>query len=720
MNLPDHYLLTVALHAAVLSVAVFLAVLCVRKPQRVALLALSGLLAIAVLPWFSALRPERRAAIVPSSSSSVPRVAALPEWTVVRLPAKVERRAAPPVLAPRSSFAMPEGRTLLAAAWALGAALVLGRLLIAAGGVFRWQRKLAVLDEVAWQAILDAAPDAPGQKHFRISPGTGSPCVAGFFKPVIVVPSFLLDPAKKRELQWALRHELRHWHGADSRWTVVLELVRAIQWWNPLVHPLISRWKIAREFICDLSAADEDRETYGEFLISMASRQASWNPLAVTMVRRQRLKALRLRIVSMLNAAPGTVVAFEKRVFFSACLALLVAGLMTSGVKVASEPSRAPEEAREANREEAVRAGAKVVDPPGPKMTKPERTFHVEAQVTMVFSDVPIAGDEKVLSKAATEEMMEELSRDKTSRVMNDPAAATHIVGEGLSCEMIHEHPENTFTENEILTGRPDRFAGWILQLDSGFNGEKLELSADLDYRFVPGAQYAEESLSVMLGEDQPAKLAESKRNAAIAWDKLRKMRGASLQTLDPGETLVLRIGQVKPGRHLTLLVTANPIDQTGRPVPDFKSAMFEPPHPIQGKLRLRATLARELGGVDRQFRGMVGEGLPDIAFDLGKKEWEELKGDLTGAKQLPAAEISAHKFQEPWAELKGISFSAELYREADKSVLGVSFPDDQIPATGIRNLGLPLDPGVVHAIILPKDGTGDLRVLYLEIEDVE
>ncbi|RYD68322.1 MAG: M56 family metallopeptidase, partial [Verrucomicrobiaceae bacterium] len=337
MSMPEHYLITVALHAAVLSAVVFLVIVLLRKPQRIAVTALCGTLAVAILPWISAMGYRQHADPDESVSAPLSAVTRLPQWKVIHIPIEEETLTASPAPAkPPGAIAMPKLHqgALAARIWALGSTVVLISLIMAAAKVLRWRRTLADPDDIAWQALREAEPHLPARRHFRISAGDGSPCVAGFFMPVVVIPRFLLDPAKRRELGWALRHELRHLQGSDSRWTIVLEALRVSQWWNPFVHVLISRWKMAREHICDLAASEDDRATYGEFLIAMAAKTAPRHRLAVTMVRRQRLHSLKARIVTVLSAAPGTVTKLEKSVLFSACAAFTGAALMISCVRI--------------------------------------------------------------------------------------------------------------------------------------------------------------------------------------------------------------------------------------------------------------------------------------------------------------------------------------------------------------------------------------------------
>ncbi len=87
MNLT--YLLTVALHAAILSVLASLVLLGVRQSRHRSVAAIAGLLAVGFLPWLTALRPAERVS-TPSAEIQTREAAPLPTWTVVTLPARQE------------------------------------------------------------------------------------------------------------------------------------------------------------------------------------------------------------------------------------------------------------------------------------------------------------------------------------------------------------------------------------------------------------------------------------------------------------------------------------------------------------------------------------------------------------------------------------------------------------------------------------------------------
>ena len=665
MSLPDHYLMTVALHAAVLSSAVFLTILCLRKPQRVALVALCGTFAIGGLPWLSAMRP-----LLPGDgakellSAAQSPVASLPEWTVVRIPAAKAPAATVPAAA--SSSAFPDASTRVGAIWLLGGAIALTALVVATAKVGRWRSSLSEPDDSTWRAILNGAPDAPARRHFRISPAEGSPCVVGFFNPVIVVPSFLLDPSKTRELRWALRHELRHWQGSDSRWTMVIELVRVTQWWNPMVHLLISRWKMAREHVCDLAASDNDRATYGEFLIEMAAKPASGNPLAVSMVRRQRMKMLKARIVAVLNAPPGSATPFEKRVFFSACMAMLGASLVISCVRVGDRNSRptgiaGPGSSSGESRDRLVS--------PAPKSAASKLPAGIAAQVkieTKIFfpHDAPAAEDGSVLSPEELQKVIWRMAQKKGIILMTMPSI-TARTNEAAMLEIIREHPDDppwtTDYKNPQL--RKDRFAGWSLLIAPTYEGKKIGFRADIGYGFVPGGHFSARAHAPCLFDEDDK----------IEWNKLVRKNATGQGKLAPSETLAINLGEIENGLFPTVFITVTPIDATGREVKNFEESNYVPKKEVSGKVRLHGTYLDDLDNAgliaDDGFGPFTG-----IAALFDSKQWETVKAGM-GGKSLKPVTLRYGKESEPWPELPGVKITVRRYKGEQLLDVNVTMP---------------------------------------------
>ena len=661
MSLPDHYLLNVVLHAAVLSVAACLAIYWLRNPHRIAITALCGIFSVALLPWISALRPGIGDVAENPAPPRLPAAAHLPEWTVVRIPAmpphKHVARSHP------SSFAMPDPATLAATVWALGSAIAFAAFISAAAKILRWQRTLSKPDDAAWLAIVTAVPDIPGRKCFRISRAEESPCVAGFFKPIIVIPSFLLDPARCRELRWALRHELRHWLGSDSRWSVLLEMARVVQWWNPFAHLLVARWKMAREHVCDLAASDDDRTTYGEFLIAMATKPATRNPLAVTMVRRQRFRSLKARIATVINTPPGAAYRFERRVLALACLAMIGASLMVSCVGVGK-----PAAASTGQDSSAKESTARIVKAPNIGSTdRPAgKAAHVKIDIKVLApSGSPAARDGSVLSGRKMQELMMKYARVKGTILTTMPSIGART-GEAATIELLREHPNDASIEaNHKLPQAPAaRFAGWRLKLNPSLAGTKVRIDAGIDYRFVPGKHF---SFADGWGAS------DLEKNSPIDWKNLVSKAAKGSAELSPGETLAINLGEIENGYFPTVFMTVTPIDSTGSEVKNFEESNYVPKEEVSGKVRLLGTLLDDLDKA-----GLIADDLtgPDtgIAALFDAKHWETVKAGL-GGKALKPVTLRYGKESEPWPELPGVKITVTRYKGEQLLDVQVTMP---------------------------------------------
>lgn len=303
MNL-QLYALTVILHGTAIALVAALAVTCLRQPRARATAALTGILALGLVPWLSAIRlPDRQ--IPPALQAPVK---ALPTWRItLSEPAATPDRPPETVAAPLNA-ASPISRPPLTLFQILGLIWLTGTVLFLLAGI-RTARRLRV-----WKASLERPTDAewetlapltrlPRDSIYLCDP-TISPCVTGLIRPALILPRFLLAPDHHRQLVWALRHEDEHVRGNDLRWIAIFRLIRATCWWNPLVRPLISRWSEAREQLCDLHAArsDEDRADYGRFLIEIGGRSAARLPGTLAMADRGPVSRLKRRLVFLLTS----------------------------------------------------------------------------------------------------------------------------------------------------------------------------------------------------------------------------------------------------------------------------------------------------------------------------------------------------------------------------------------------------------------------------------
>jgi bla regulator protein BlaR1 len=142
--------------------------------------------------------------------------------------------------------------------WGLGTALRLLRLVMEVYGLHR---------RVQSSTLHSRSSLAP----IRCAEGLSSPCIWGIARPVILMPSDATDWPREA---WsaALAHEEQHLRQNDGLHRLMAALVRAIFWWNPLVHALCRRLELESELCCDEAATrGTGRRAYGELLLSLAT-----------------------------------------------------------------------------------------------------------------------------------------------------------------------------------------------------------------------------------------------------------------------------------------------------------------------------------------------------------------------------------------------------------------------------------------------------------------
>ncbi|SKB05386.1 BlaR1 peptidase M56 [Prosthecobacter debontii] len=195
------------------------------------------------------------------------------------------------------------------------------------------------------QEELESIPKALRGKPLAVFHHAGTPCVVGWFRPLIAVPASSFGTLTARQWHWLVRHEEEHLRGRDTLVSWLHECARAVLWWNPFVHALIESHARSREEICDAAAVGEagENKDYAEFLLSWVRTS---HPMAGVMPMAQSRPAQRLRgrLKALVEARP---VRHRLGVnFVLACTAgavvgpLLIAsvGLVVPSASVAAQP----------------------------------------------------------------------------------------------------------------------------------------------------------------------------------------------------------------------------------------------------------------------------------------------------------------------------------------------------------------------------------------------
>lgn len=158
----------------------------------------------------------------------------------------------------------------LGAVWACGAVLILARRTLA------WWRLSAVVRAARPLTLVAPIP-------VRGTASTLEPGIAGFLRPVLLLPAGIGKRLTPPELRAVLAHELCHWRRRDHLTAALHMLTETLFWFHPLVWWIGARLVEERERACDESvlAAGNDAETYAESILKVCRLYLA-APLACT------------------------------------------------------------------------------------------------------------------------------------------------------------------------------------------------------------------------------------------------------------------------------------------------------------------------------------------------------------------------------------------------------------------------------------------------------
>jgi len=245
----------------------------------------------------------------------------MPEVTIPRIFPRVANNALPEtalskdmVLTPEILAALQAEPTLMSQAepyilptilglWAIGAVIFF---------LYHWTRQVSYMDQLTYasepanhirQALASAAR-ATGLKRIpqvRISDEKAGPLVAGFLRPIVILPDNFMTAFTPQQRHYALMHEFMHIKRGDI-WVALAWLgFRAVNWPNPLVHYAAKHFRSDQEAACDasvLNAMGDTKEAaagYAETLIHAAKTaisdgRASPQPSALALTIHHPLK----------------------------------------------------------------------------------------------------------------------------------------------------------------------------------------------------------------------------------------------------------------------------------------------------------------------------------------------------------------------------------------------------------------------------------------------
>lgn len=141
----------------------------------------------------------------------------------------------------------------LVGAWALGAAVMFGRLALGLAWVARARRRSEPAP-AEWQARLDALARRLGvtrQVSLRLLPELAGPIALGTLKPCVLLPAALLTRLPVSLVEALLAHELAHVRRWDYLANLLQSAVEALLFFHPVVWWLSARLRAERELVAD-------------------------------------------------------------------------------------------------------------------------------------------------------------------------------------------------------------------------------------------------------------------------------------------------------------------------------------------------------------------------------------------------------------------------------------------------------------------------------------
>jgi beta-lactamase regulating signal transducer with metallopeptidase domain len=171
-----------------------------------------------------------------------------------------------PVTRARTESISRDPNNAIAAIWLTGVALLLGH------AVYHRQRLHAIVAKtrppspriagVYARFSQDSRSGLPlfALPSLRVSDALDGPAIAGILQPVIVIPAWMDESADDAQLQWTLRHELRHASARDTLAIALRELAVIALWFHPLIWVAAAKWEAATELACDRDVVVNDVE----------------------------------------------------------------------------------------------------------------------------------------------------------------------------------------------------------------------------------------------------------------------------------------------------------------------------------------------------------------------------------------------------------------------------------------------------------------------------
>jgi beta-lactamase regulating signal transducer with metallopeptidase domain len=196
------------------------------------------------------------------------------------------------------------------AAWALVASVGLLRVVYGVWQVHRLRQSCTDLESVDPQLKSSIEEVWTGKRLPRISVSDAArvPVAIGFFRPMIVLPAWVVEDLSPAELNTILLHEAAHLRRRDHWTNLAQKVLHALFFFHPAVWWIENRISLEREMACDDAVLERvsSPRAYAECLVAVAEKSFLRRSLTLVQAAVSRARQTTLRIASILDARrPG-------------------------------------------------------------------------------------------------------------------------------------------------------------------------------------------------------------------------------------------------------------------------------------------------------------------------------------------------------------------------------------------------------------------------------
>lgn len=176
------------------------------------------------------------------------------------------------------SFERFHGTIIIFGIWLLGALISLGRFIHLLYSEKRQLRKYRLVENTEIQKNAEYLLN--GEATVMVTCDVDVPKVTGIKKAKIYLPPLSIN---KEELQYVLLHELQHIRGGDLFFKLGYCFLKAILWWNPIVHLFYRDLEELLEMRCDISVTKamnkKERIAYLESILQVIRQVTAMRPM---------------------------------------------------------------------------------------------------------------------------------------------------------------------------------------------------------------------------------------------------------------------------------------------------------------------------------------------------------------------------------------------------------------------------------------------------------